>query len=88
MTNYHGFAWQELHRAGIRAGISELIQSYNKNDMAVGPYDVLILDEYQDIDQEISEMLMHIKEKRPEIQIVAVGDMCQKIYDKTNLHLR
>lgn len=85
VTNYHGFAWQELHRAGIRAGISELIQSYNKNDMAVGPYDVLILDEYQDIDQEISEMLMHIKKKRPEIQIVAVGDMCQKIYDKTNL---
>lgn len=85
VTNYHGFAWQELSRAGIRAGISELIQTYNRNDLPVGAYDVLILDEYQDIDQEISEMLWHIKKKRPDIQIVAVGDMCQKIYDKTTL---
>lgn len=85
VTNYHGFAWQELHRAGIHSGISELIQKYNRSNLKVGPYDVLILDEYQDIDQEISEMLMHIKEQRPNIQIVAVGDMCQKIYDKTNL---
>lgn len=87
VTNYHGFAWQELQRAHIHAGISELIQVYNRNNLNVGNYDVLILDEYQDIDQEISEMLMHIKEKRPGIQIVAVGDMCQKIYDKTNLNV-
>ena len=85
VTNYHGFAWQELRRANIRSGISELIQVYNRSDLPVGSYDVLILDEYQDIDQEISEMLLHIKEKRPNIQIVAVGDMCQKIYDKTTL---
>lgn len=85
VTNYHGFAWSELHKAHIRSGVSELIQVYNKSNLPVGNYDILILDEYQDIDQEISEMLMHIKEKRPNIQIVAVGDMCQKIYDKTNL---
>ena len=85
VTNYHGFAWQELRKANICAGISELIQVYNRSNLPVGSYDVLILDEYQDIDQEISEMLTHIKEKRPNIQIVAVGDMCQKIYDKTSL---
>lgn len=85
VTNYHGFAWQELQRNHIRAGISELIQVYNRSKLPVGHYDVLILDEYQDIDQEISEMLMYIKTKLPKIQIVAVGDMCQKIYDKTNL---
>lgn len=85
VTNYHGFAWQELQKAHIHAGISELIQVYNRSELKVGNYDVLILDEYQDIDQEISEMLMHIKEQRPNIQIVAVGDMCQKIYDKTSL---
>lgn len=85
VTNYHGFAWIELQRAHIHAGISELIQVYNRSNLPVGRYDVLILDEYQDIDQEISEMLMHIKEQRPDIQIVAVGDMCQKIYDKTSL---
>lgn len=85
VTNYHGFAWQELQKAHIRSGISELIQVYNRSNLKVGNYDVLILDEYQDIDQEISEMLSHIKEQRPGIQIVAVGDMCQKIYDKTSL---
>lgn len=85
VTNYHGFAWQELQKAHIHSGISELIQVYNRSNLKVGSYDVLILDEYQDIDQEISEMLMHIKEQRPGIQIVAVGDMCQKIYDKTSL---
>ena len=85
VTNYHGFAWQELQKADIRAGISELIQVYNASGLPVGNYDLLILDEYQDIDQEISEMLLHIKECRPGIQIVAVGDMCQKIYDKTSL---
>ncbi len=87
VTNYHGFAWQELQRANIHAGISELIQVYNRSDLKVSSYDVLILDEYQDIDQEISEMLMHIKNERPGIQIVAVGDMCQKIYDKTSLDI-
>lgn len=87
VTNYHGFAWQELRKANIRAGISELIQIYNRSNLPVSAYDVLILDEYQDIDQEISEMLAHIKEQRPGIQIVAVGDMCQKIYDKTNLNV-
>lgn len=85
VTNYHGFAWMELQKAHIHAGISELIQVYNRSDLKAGNYDVLILDEYQDIDQEISEMLMHIKEQRPGIQIIAVGDMCQKIYDKTSL---
>lgn len=87
VTNYHGFAWQELQKAHIHSGISELIQVYNRSDLKVGSYDVLILDEYQDIDQEISEMLMHIKKQRPGIQIVAVGDMCQKIYDKTSLNV-
>lgn len=87
VTNYHGFAWQELQKNHIRAGISELIQVYNRKKLPVSSYDLLILDEYQDIDQEISEMLTHIKECRPGIQIVAVGDMCQKIYDKTNLEV-
>lgn len=85
VTNYHGFAWQELRKNQMNAGVSDLIQAYNRADLPVFPYDVLILDEYQDIDQEIADMLTHIKEKCPRIQIVAVGDMCQKIYDKTTL---
>ena len=84
-TNYHGYAWGILARMGIRAGKSDSIQLFLKNKPSVGKYDLLVLDEYQDIDLEISKMLIYIKESNPDIQIVAVGDMKQKIYDKTTL---
>ena len=41
----------------------------------------------QDIEQEFAEMLWKIKEANPSMQIVAVGDMQQKIYDKTTLNV-
>ena len=85
VANYHGFAYGQLCRYGIRSGVSDLIQTYNQAKLPTGRIDVMILDEYQDIDQEISEMLLHIRDCNPSMQIVAVGDMCQKIYDKTTL---
>lgn len=85
VTNYHGFAYACLKREGHKAGISDLIQVFLKKKPGVGKYDLVVLDEYQDIDQEISEMLIYIKECNPGIQVVAVGDMKQKIYDKTTL---
>ena len=42
----------------------------------------------QDIDTELSEMLQYIKSKNPDMQMIAVGDMQQKIYDKTSLDIR
>lgn len=87
VTNYHGFAYMCLAGMGIRAGISDLIQSFNKHKPPVQHYDILVLDEYQDIEQEIADMLVHIKSQNPDIQIVAVGDMKQKIYDKTTLQV-
>lgn len=87
ITNYHGFAYMELRKANIKSGINELIQIYNANDLPVDHYDVLILDEYQDIEQESAEMLEHIKKYNPKMQIIAVGDMEQKIYDKTRLNV-
>lgn len=86
VTNYHGFAYGELIRHGIRTSMQECIVTYCRQALPAGPYDLLILDEYQDIDQEISDMLRHIKECNPYMQIVAVGDMAQKIYDKTRLN--
>ncbi len=87
VTNYHGFAFICLNHAGIKAGISDLIQTFNHKKPYVDHYDLLVLDEYQDIDQEIAEMLLLIKENNPDMQIVAVGDMKQKIYDKTTLNI-
>lgn len=85
VTNYHGFAYNTLIKQEIRAGISDLIQVFLKEKPKVEHYDVLIIDEYQDIEQELSELLEYVKSENPSIQIIAVGDMEQKIYDKTTL---
>jgi hypothetical protein len=89
VQNYHGFAYIELKRKGIKSSIGELIKTYNRiKPKCKTKYDVLILDEYQDIDEEISKMLTIIKSMFPKIQIIAVGDMEQKIYDYTSLDVK
>ena len=85
VTNYHGFAYSMLIRVGIQPSITDAIQLFNDTKPKIKSYDVLIIDEYQDIEQEFSEMLEYIKATNPKIQIIAVGDMEQKIYDKTTL---
>ena len=87
VTNYHGFASSCLYACGIKAGVSDLIQTFLRTRPKLRKYDILLIDEYQDIDLEISELLEYIKECNPNIQIVAVGDMAQKIYDKTSLNV-
>ena len=90
VTNYHGFAYMLLQRAGIKSGQSDLIRTLikNKPKVLIPNYDVILIDEYQDIDQEISEMLTMIKKKNPTAQLIAVGDMAQKIYDFTTLNVK
>lgn len=87
VTNYHGFASSCLYACGIKAGVSDLIQTFLRTRPKLRKYDILLIDEYQDIDLEISDLLEYIKECNPDIQIVAVGDMAQKIYDKTSLNV-
>lgn len=87
VTNYHGFAYSALHNVGVKTGVPDLIQKFNKEKPTISVYDVLIIDEYQDIEQELSEMLEYIKSINPKMQIIAVGDMEQKIYDKTTLNV-
>ena len=85
VTNYHGFAFHMLRKVGIQPNIADAIQLFNDMKPQIKTYDVLIIDEYQDIELEFSEMLEYIKSTNPTIQIIAVGDMAQKIYDKTTL---
>lgn len=85
VTNYHGFAFMSLKKIGVKAGISDLIRCFNKERPKLEHYDILIIDEYQDIELELAEMLEYIKSTNSKIQIIAVGDMEQKIYDKTTL---
>lgn len=85
VTNYHGFVYPYLTRNGIRCGISEAIRQFTKNRLSIPRYDILIIDEYQDIELDFAEMLEYIKSTNPNMQIIMVGDMSQKIYDKTTL---
>lgn len=85
VTNYHGFAFHMLRKVGVEPNIADAIQLFNDMKPQIKTYDVLIIDEYQDIEREFSEMLEYIKSTNPTIQIIAVGDMAQKIYDKTTL---
>lgn len=88
VTNYHGFAYSMLRNVGISTGISDLIQTFIQILPPIPNYDLIVIDEYQDIELEIAKMLDYIKQKNPFIQIVAVGDMEQKIYDKTSLNVQ
>lgn len=85
VTNYHGFAFMKLKKKGITVGVSDMIQTFIREIDRIEPYDVLIIDEYQDIEQELASLLDIVKNSNPDMQIVAVGDMQQKIYDKTSL---
>lgn len=87
VTNYHGFASKILRERGISVGVPELIQKVIQIKPLIKKYDILIIDEYQDIDQELSELLQLVKDCNPNMQIIAVGDMEQKIYDKTTLNI-
>lgn len=87
VTNYHGFAYMLLKKSNVSVGISDLIQTFIRERPSVGKYDILIIDEYQDIEQELAELLELVKESNPNMQIIAVGDMEQKIYDKTTLNV-
>ena len=88
VTNYHGFASLYLNKVRSSVGMADLIQEFIKIKPPFPIYDVLVIDEYQDIDHELSEMLEIIKATNPAMQIIAVGDMEQKIYNKTVLDVR
>lgn len=86
VQNYHGFASLLLNKKGIRnCGQGEQLAMVLEKKIPIPPIDTLIIDEYQDINDEIAELLKYIRSKNPGLQIVAVGDMKQKIYDDTAL---
>lgn len=80
VQNYHGFAYRYT-----RVAPQESIKKFLSMKPEIEHYDLLVLDEYQDIDQEIADMLIYIKGQLPQLQVVAVGDMQQKVSDKTKI---
>ena len=86
VQNYDGFAFWRLKATGnIIPNQSNCVSVFNNILPKIPIYDILIIDEYQDIKEEHSIMLEYIKSMNSNMQIIAVGDMEQKIYDMTTL---
>lgn len=89
VQNYHGVVYPHLKKAGIRCSVSESIRAFNDafNSLSAGfpAYDLLVIDEYQDIVEEYAQLLWNIKSINPAMQVVMVGDMAQKVKSNTNL---
>lgn len=88
VTNYHGFAYMVLRKCGISVGISDIIQRFIKEKPLIGKYDVLIIDEYQDIEQELAELLWLVKERNPNIQILLLAIWNRKYMIKQHFALK
>lgn len=92
VQNYHGLAYATLRDHGIRSGVNELVSTFNRHfDQFVEDferYDVLLVDEYQDLTEEYATMLENIASANPMLQVVMVGDLEQKIYSHTTLDVQ
>ena len=93
VTNYHGFAYHILNRL-LKQNVSRdsLIPTFNRSfdtiKSSIEKYDLIIIDEYQDIQTDYAEMLNHLKGYIKNVQLIAVGDMAQRIYNTTNLDVQ
>jgi hypothetical protein len=90
--NYHGFVYRYLMAYRIpythQNGIKDFIKGVQGGMINMPQYDVMLVDEYQDINDDACKLIHCIDEyQRKEIQIVFVGDMKQKIYDTTTINV-
>lgn len=90
--NYHGFVYRYLSAYRIpythQNGIKDFISNVQDGTINMPQYDVMLVDEYQDINDDASKLIKTIDlYQRKEMQIVFVGDMKQKIYDTTTINV-
>ena len=86
VQNYHGFVYKYLVRRGIKVSPHKQIKTFLERCSDVPlTYSMLVIDEFQDIEEDTVELLLHLKNECPRAQWVFVGDMQQKIYDKTKI---
>ena len=80
---YHSFAGKYIGKNHKRSkGIRYCLDNLVDWKVPIPSYDILIVDEYQDIANEMAKVLEYVKSQNTGIQIVFVGDLCQKIYDR------
>jgi superfamily I DNA/RNA helicase len=90
--NYHGFVYRYLMAYRIpythQNGIKDFIKNVENGTIHMPQYDVMLVDEYQDINNDAAKLIKTIDEyQRKDIQLVFVGDMKQKIYDTTTINV-
>lgn len=86
VQNYHGFVYKYLVRRGIKVPPDKQIRAFlDKCSDVPLVYDLICVDEYQDLEEDTSQLLLYIAKECPNAQWVFVGDMAQKIYDKTKI---
>ena len=92
VQNYHGVVYPSLKEAGIEVGISESVGAFNAafEDLkhSFPRYQTLVVDEYQDINEEYAQLIRNIKSLNPSMQIIMVGDPEQRVHANSNLDTR
>lgn len=86
VQNYHGFVYKYLIRKNIKVPPDKQIKAFLQHCKDVPLiYDIICIDEYQDLEEDTVELLLHLNRECPRALWVFVGDMAQKIYDKTKI---
>jgi peroxiredoxin family protein len=86
VQNYHGFVYSFLARRNLKCAPDKQIKTFLEKCADVPLiYDIICIDEYQDLEEDTVSLLFHIAKECPKAQWVFVGDMAQKIYDKTRI---
>lgn len=85
VTNYHGYAYGMLRRAGVQTSMQDCIRDFNRIQPYTPPVDMFVIDEYQDIRADFAAMLNILKQRCPSAKRVMVGDLKQKLYDDSHL---
>ena len=79
VQNYHGVVYPSLLAAGLDTSVGESIGTFNARfgELADGfpRYDMIVVDEYQDIVTEYADLLDNIRSLNPGMQVVMVGDV-------------
>ena len=89
VQNYHGVVYPSLLAAGLDSSVGESIGTFNARFGELADsfprYDMIVVDEYQDIVTEYADLLDNIRSLNPGMQVVMVGDMEQKLRSDTTL---
>lgn len=86
VQNYHGFVYRYLITSGLNIEPSKQIRTFLERFSNIKfNFDLICIDEYQDLEEDTVDLLLFIAKKCPNAQWIFVGDMAQKIYDKTDV---